>query len=159
MSPRPNMKYLEQHITGALERQAWPLVCGLVEERDLLDCGEWVRQKVAGLAKHLIQEVNNKLNIEADKCGFDVDNLKHPLVSWEGYRINGLHSKGYYEAEAKRSKVYDIIADRTKELCVKVAMGMTADELMAAIKDTDFSAVKKAVPEEGNKNTKQKGNK
>lgn len=156
MKPRVNMKYLEQHVRGALERQAWPLICKLCEERDLQDCGDWCRQKVAGSAKHLVQNLNDRLEIEARQWGFDTRNWK-PLVTWEDYRTNGLHSAEYYEAEAKKQVVYDIINDRTKELCVKVAMGMGVDELMEAIKNTDFGVVK--VTTRKNKNTNKKGSK
>ena len=156
MKPRVNMKYLEQHVRGALERQAWPLICKLCEERDLQDFGDWCRQKFAKCARSLVEDLNNRLELEARQCGFDTTEWK-PLVDWADYRANGLHSAEYYEAEAKKQKVYDIIKDRTKELCVKVAMGMGVDELMDAIKDTDFSAVK--VAEQKNKNKNKKGSK
>lgn len=158
MKPRVNMKYLEQHVRGALERQAWPLICKLCEERDLLDCGDWCRQKLAKCARSLVDDLNNRLELEARQWGFDTTEWK-PLVDWADYRANGLHSAEYYEAEAKKQKVYDIINDRTKELCVKVAMGMGVDELMDAIKDTDFSAVKVAEQKNKNKNKNKKGSK
>lgn len=148
MVTRPNMRYLEQHVRGALERRAWNIICKLCEERDLKDCGDWCRQKLAKCARSLVDDLNNRLELEARQNGFDTTNWK-PLVSWEDYRTNGLHSAEYYEAEARKSKVYDIINDRVKELCVKVAMGMNADELMDAINNTDFSAV--TVAEQKNK--------
>lgn len=132
-----NIKYVDQYIRNVLERKAWPYIHAAQEEGCDKDCGRYSRKQLEEAIGRIIDEANTKIIMEADKLGFQ---LKRDLITANDYWVNQIHSPEYYLAEEKVAAIKDIVEKETRRLALRVAMGLTCEELEKEIDGVKFYA-------------------
>lgn len=136
MKQKPNIKYVESFIRTELERRARPLVKAANDEGWLKDCGQHVRYQLREAIDRIVAEANAKIAGEAARLGFR-PNERDTVVS-QDYWANHFHSPEYWAAEDRAAHVRERVQDETQRLALRVAMGMTAEELEREIAEVDL---------------------
>lgn len=132
-----NIRYVEDHIRGCLERKAWPYINAAQQEGWDKDCGQHSRKALEELVIRIIDEANAKIAKEADRLGFLYE---RDFISYQGYWVNQIHSPEYHLAEEKVASIRAKVEDETKRLALRVAMGMDCDTLEKEIDGVKFCA-------------------
>lgn len=136
MKQKPNIKYIETFIRTELERRARSFVTSIQEEGYDKDCGQHARRLLSAAILDEIVKCNVAIDKAAERLGFD--EARHAIIDFHEYWINQFHSPEYWEAEDRLTKIRGAIVDISARLSLRVAMGMTAEELEKELDAVDF---------------------
>lgn len=136
MKQKPNIKYIESFIRAELERRTRELVANIQEEGYDKDCGQHARRLLGAAIMDEVMKANIAIDKAAERLGFA--DAKHAVIDYHDYWVNQFHAAEYWEAEERVTKIRAAICDLTSKLSLKVAMGMTAEELEKELDAVDF---------------------